>query len=55
MLLRRHHSQVTEVNEEVDYTKLSYNELRSIAKNKGINTHKLSTEDIIEALNKVGD
>ena len=51
MLLRRYHKQ----NIKVEYANLSYNELRTLAKDKGVNTYKMSTDDIIEALNKVGE
>lgn len=48
-------NEVVEETNPVDHADFTYNELRSLAKDKGINTHKMSKEDLQEALNKVGE
>jgi hypothetical protein len=36
-----------------DYDKLSFQDLKKIAKEKGINTYKMKQEEIIEAIRKL--
>lgn len=40
---------------KIDYSSYSYPELKTLAKEKGINSHKMTKEELIEALQKVGE
>lgn len=51
MLLRRYHDKVKEEPEKRSLSDLSYDELKSLAKDKGVDGyHKMKKEELLDAL-----